>query len=307
MNQVLQEALMSHVPVMAGDFLRLVGAAPGQLLVDLTVGAGGHTRAFLEASAPTGQVLASDRDEHALQLAGANLADVAERVQFTHGDCVSRLRSLAADGVRPDVVLLDLGVSSMQLDQPERGFSLRVDAPLDMRMDRSGGETAAELLARVSEDELVTLLRDGGDVRGARRLAAAVVERRARRPFRTTGDLRELIERLAGRAGGRVHPATQAFQALRMAVNAELPLLIEALPLALQLLPPGAHLAVLAFHSGEDRLVKQAFRAASDAGVAELLTKRPVQAGRDEVRANRRARSAKLRVLRRADQGRSST
>jgi 16S rRNA (cytosine1402-N4)-methyltransferase len=303
---MLEETLMGHVPVMAGEFLRLVDAGPEQLLVDLTVGAGGHTRAFLDASAPTGRVLASDRDERALALARESLADQGERVSLHHADAATRLEQLAEEGVRPDVILMDLGVSSMQLDEPERGFSLRADGPLDMRMDRSTGETAAELLARLSEQELLTLLREAGDVQRAHRVVAAVMERRDRRPFRTTGDLRELIEHVAGRRGGKVHPATQVFQALRMAVNDELGQLALVLERALELLPVGGRMAVLAFHSGEDRLVKRAFRAAKDEGSAELLTRRPERATREEVLSNRRSRSARLRVLRRtSDEGSS--
>jgi 16S rRNA (cytosine1402-N4)-methyltransferase len=304
---MLEEAVMGHVPVMAGEFLRLVDAGPEQLLVDLTVGAGGHTRAFLDASAPTGRVLGSDRDERALALARESLADLSDRVSLHHADAVTRLGQLADEGVRPDVILMDLGVSSMQLDEPERGFSLRADGPLDMRMDPSTGETAAELLARLSEQELLTLLREAGNVQRAHRVVAAVMERRARRPFRTTGDLRELIEHVAGRSGGKVHPATQVFQALRMAVNDELGQLTQVLELALELLPTGGRLAVIAFHSGEDRLVKHAFRAASDAGRAELITRRPERATRDEVLSNRRSRSARLRVLRRTSDEGSST
>lgn len=291
---------MSHVPVMAGEFLRLVGAGPGQLLVDLTVGAGGHSRAFLEASAPTGRVLASDRDEQALALAEASLAPFAQRVQFQHGDAHSRLLALAAASVRADVVLVDLGVSSMQLDEADRGFSLRADGPLDMRMDRRNERTAADLVNGLPEAELASLFAELGEMPKSFRLAAAIVERRRRRPFRTTGDLRELVER-HGPRGGRLHPATRVFQALRMAVNEELPQLRGVLDNALAVLRPGGHLAILSFHSGEDRLVKLAFREARDEGKGELVTPRPVSASSEELRANRRSRSARLRVLRRKD------
>ena len=294
-----RETTMTHVPVMAGEILRLVDAQPGHVLVDLTVGAGGHARAFLEATAPTGRLLGSDRDEAALLLAEAALADLGSRVELVHADSVSRLQELARRDVLVDVVLLDLGVSSMQLDEAQRGFSLRADGPLDMRMDRRQSESAADLVNRLSLDELVGLLQDEGQVPRARRLAEAIVERRRTRPFRSTGDLRELVERVGSRRGGRVHPATQVFQALRIAVNRELTLLSEALPLALERLRPGGHLAVLSFHSGEDRIVKYAFRQFRERGLAELLTPRGVTASPAELRLNRRSRSARLRVIRR--------
>ena len=288
---------MAHVPVMAGEVLELIGARPGMLLVDLTVGAGGHSGAFLEATAPTGKVLASDRDVSACKLAATRLAADAERIEFTHADSVTRLGQLIEAGVRPDAVLLDLGVSSMQLDQVDRGFSLRADGPLDMRMDSSQGPTAANLVNRLGLDQLATVLRDFGDEPRAERIASAIVARRKARPFRSTGDLRDLVEREAGRGRGKIHPATRTFQALRMAVNRELELLAECLPLAARLLAPEGRLAVLAFHSGEDRMVKQAFAAAEAAGWGSRVNRKAVQASREEQRANRRSRSARLRVL----------
>jgi len=292
------EAPMSHVPVMAGEVLQLIGVSAGQVLVDLTVGAGGHTRAFLEASAPDGQVHACDRDREALALAEVNLAPWAGRVSFQHGDSATCLRRLSRLGVRPHAILFDLGVSSMQLDEVQRGFSLREDGPLDMRMDPGQDLTAADVVNRLDAAALEEALRDlGGEPRAAR-IAHALVERRAGRLFRTTGDLRELVEQVLRRRGGRIHPATRTFQAIRMLVNRELPLLQETLPLALELLRGGGHLAVLSFHSGEDRLVKEAFRTASAEGRAQLVTRRPVSASLHEQRSNRRSRSARLRVLR---------
>ncbi len=294
-----REAPMSHVPVMAGEVMDLIGASPGQLLVDLTVGAGGHAQAFLDATGPTGRVIGCDRDPEALALAELRLASFGSRVEFLHGDSSRCLDELAQRGVRPDAILLDLGVSSMQLDEVERGFSLREDGPLDMRMDPGEPITAADLVNESSSDELVRVLRELGEEPRADRLARAIVERRRRRPFRTTGDLRELVELTLRRSGGRIHPATRLFQALRMEVNRELPLLEQSLPRALERLVPGGHLAVLAFHSGEDRVVKRVFRAEAEAGRAELITPKPRTPGRDELRVNRRSRSARLRVLRR--------
>lgn len=292
------EAPMSHIPVMAGEVLQLIGVSAGHVLVDLTVGAGGHSRAFLEASAPGGRVHACDRDAEALSLAEVKLAPYGERADFLHADSVTALKTLAQRGVRPDAVLLDLGVSSMQLDEEERGFSLREDGPLDMRMDPGQELTAADVVNRFSEDELEQALRDLGGEPRAGRIARALVERRAARPFRSTGDLRDLVEKALRRRGGRIHPATKTFQAIRMVVNEELSLLETSMPLALDLLKPGGHLAIISFHSGEDRIVKRAFRQLAQEDGYELVTRRPVSASLQEQRTNRRSRSARLRVIR---------
>jgi 16S rRNA (cytosine1402-N4)-methyltransferase len=285
-----------HVPVMAGDVLAFLLPAPDRVLLDLTVGAGGHAEAFLQASAPTGRVLGVDRDATALELARARLAPFGARARLVHGDFVTALARLSEEGLRPDAVLADLGVSSMQLDDPARGFSLREDALLDMRMDSRQGATAADLLNRASEDELVQMLRDLADEPAAERLARAFVARRRERPFRSTGDLRVVVETTLGSRGGRIHPATRTFQALRMAVNDELGQLTAMLPAALERLAPGGRLVVLSFHSGEDRIVKDFFARAAREG-HELLTRRPQLPGRDEQRTNRRSRSARLRAL----------
>ncbi|HZL98856.1 MAG TPA: 16S rRNA (cytosine(1402)-N(4))-methyltransferase RsmH [Planctomycetota bacterium] len=294
----MTEAPDRHAPVMAVEMPAWLGAAPGRVLVDLTVGAGGHAGDFLRATAPTGRVLACDRDASALEIAKEALADFGERVRFLHGSAPECLARLAAEGLRADAVLLDLGLSSMQLDEPGRGFSLRADGPLDMRMDRSQELTAAGYLNGVPAEALELALREWGGEPSAARVARAIVQRRASRPFRSTGDLRTVIEAALGRRGGRIHPATRSFQAVRIAVNRELELLEQALPAARALLAPGGRLAVLSFHSGEDRIVKRAFRA-FEAGGDELLTPKAVVPGRDETRANPRSRSAKLRVLRR--------
>jgi len=288
---------MGHVPVMAVEVMELLDPRAGQLLVDLTVGAGGHARCFLEATAPTGRVLAADRDSEALALAECNLADLSERVTFQHGDSVSVLRSLIQRGVAPDGILMDLGVSSMQLDDEERGFSLREDGPLDMRMDANQKTTAADIVNRMRPDRLETLLREEGDEHRCRVIVAAIVERRKLRKFRTTGDLRVVIEGALRSKGGRTHPATKTFQALRIATNTELSLIRESLPLAVQCLAPGGRLAVISFHSGEDRIVKHDFRDLAKQGLGAVLTAKPISAERAEVRSNRRSRSARLRAF----------
>ena len=289
---------MSHVPVMAGEVLQLIEASTGQLLVDLTVGAGGHSRAFLDATAPGGQVHACDRDHEALSLAEVNLAAYPDRVEFHHGDSVECLERLIKRGVQADAVLMELGVSSMQLDEEDRGFSLREDGPLDMRMNRTDERTAADVVNRASADELEVALRDLGGEPRARRIVEAIVERRKTRPFRSTGDLRDLVERALRRRGGRIHPATKTFQAIRMLVNRELELLERSLPLSLDVLRPGGYVAFLSFHSGEDRLVKYAFRELASEGKGELVMRKGMTASMAEQRSNRRSRSARLRVLR---------
>ena len=294
----MTEAPGRHLPVMAGEVLTLLGAAPGMLLVDLTVGGGGHAEAFLRATAPTGTVIGCDRDSSALDVARARLADDAERVRLLHGDSVSVLARLHAEGVRAHAVLLDLGLSSMQLDDAERGFSLREDGPLDMRMDKSTGATAAEFLNTASEDAIVRALAEGGDEPQAERIARAIVARRAERPLHTTGDLRTLVEAALGRRYGRVHPATRCFQGVRGVVNRELELLEQALPMALDLLRPAGRLGVISFHSGEDRIVKRVFAEAASGGHA-LVTRKPCVPDRAEAARNRRSRSARLRVVRR--------
>ncbi len=287
---------MNHVPVMAGEVMELIDAPSCSSLLDLTVGAGGHVLAFMALSAPTAQVFACDRDEVALELSRTTLDACGDRVRFLHGDSEQCCRRLIEQGVQVDAVLLDLGVSSMQLDDVDRGFSLRVDAPLDMRMDVTQGQTAGDLVNGSSVDELERILRDGGGEPRARRIAEAIVARRRQRPVRTTGDLRVLVEETLGRRGGRIHPATRVFQGLRMAVNQETQLIERTLPLALQLLAPGGCLAVIAFHSGEDRIVKHFMRDRARAG-DRLLTKRPAGPSPAERRTNRRSRSARLRVL----------
>jgi 16S rRNA (cytosine1402-N4)-methyltransferase len=294
----MTEAPGRHSPVMAVEVPVWLGAAPGHTVVDLTVGGGGHAAAMLRATAPTGTVVACDRDASALALARRTLAEFGARVRYEHGASTDCLARLAAEGLRADAILMDLGVSSMQLDEPGRGFSLRDDGPLDMRMDRSQQQTAADYLNTAAPEALEHALREWGGEPAAARVVRALVQRREQRPFRSTGDLRTAVESALGRRGGRIHPATRVFQGLRMAVNRELELLEQALPLARALLAPGGRLAVLSFHSGEDRIVKQAFRAAEREG-DELLTRKAEVPGREETRSNPRSRSAKLRVLRR--------
>ena len=267
-------------------------------VIDATVGMGGHAEALLMASPASVRLLGLDVDPDALRHAGARLARFGDRVRLAH-ETFRNLRTTAeAHGVaRARAILLDLGVSSHQLEASGRGFSFQKDEPLDMRLDPTRGETAAQLVNRLTEAELVRILVEHGEERHARRIARAIVRRR---PLRTTGDLVAAVRGAVPRAAWprRLHVATRTFQALRVAVNDEPAALRQALRDAPALLEVGGRLGVIAFHSGEDRIVKQTFRALQPAGFAELEPS-PLGPGDDEVRANPRARSAKLRVLER--------
>lgn len=286
---------MEHVPVLVREVTDLL-AVPGiRLLVDATVGAGGHARAFLERQ-PEAMVFGFDRDGEILETARKNLEGFGARVRLRRAAFSELPRALAEEGVRAaDAFLFDLGVSSPQLDLPERGFSFRHDGPLDMRMDRAQRTTAADLVNRLSEKELADLLFELGGERSARRVAAAIVAARRREPIRTTLRLAEIVRR-AVRGRSRIDKATRTFQALRMSVNDEPAELRAGLRAALDALREGGRIVAIAFHSGEDRIVKEFFR---DAGGLVPLARKPVECSEEEARANPRARSAKLRAAER--------
>ena len=289
-----------HEPVMVAETIGLLAPSRGGLFVDCTVGLGGHTRALLEAGAS--KVLGLDRDPEALRVARTRLEAFGDRVELVHGDYRQLGQVLDDRGVAGvDGALADLGVSSMQLDAEGRGFSFRRDEPLDMRMDQSQGPTAAELLAEVGEEELANLIFQHGEERFSRRIARAVVEARREGAITTTGQLARLVRRAVPRRGyQRIDPATRTFQALRIWVNRELEQLDAFLAEACSRLLAGARLAVITFHSLEDRVVKHAFRALAQGGIAlQILTKRPIVPGETELDRNPRARSAKLRAIER--------
>lgn len=302
---------MPHISVMPAEVIELLAPRPGQLAVDCTSGAGGHGVLLLQAIAPGGRLLALDCDPDALELSRQRLeplaASLKTEVAFVHANFQDLRRALNdhANGRAPDAVLADLGVSSMHFDRPERGFSFRNDAPLDMRMNPTQGETAAELLERLAEPEIADLLFHLGGERGSRRVARRIVENRERGlPLRTTGELERLVRgALKVRGHWRIHPATRTFQALRMAVNRELEVLESFLDTTPECLAPGGTLAVIAFHSGEDRLVKHRFKALDQSGRFQLIRKGPVRPSSGECRVNPRSRSAKLRALRRVEAG----
>jgi 16S rRNA (cytosine1402-N4)-methyltransferase len=270
----------------------------GGWVIDGTVGMGGHAEALLESSAPDVRVLGLDVDPEALARASARLARFGDRARLAHAS-FRDIGGVAGqhDATPARAVLLDLGVSSYQLEESGRGFTFSREEPLDMRLDPTRGDTAAALLNRLPEAELARILFEYAEERHARRIARVVVRRR---PLRTTGDLVAAVQAAVPRAAWprRIHVATRTFQAVRMAVNDEPGALRQSLQDAPQLLAEGGRLGVIAFHSGEDRIVKHAFRALASAGFAELEPS-PLTPGDDEVRANPRARSAKLRVLER--------
>jgi 16S rRNA (cytosine1402-N4)-methyltransferase len=314
-----------HTPVMADRSVELLRPRPGALLVDATLGLGGHSERLLAAGAT---VIGLDRDPRALALASDRLAGAGDRLRTIKASFDHLEEALAGAGIglgSVDGVLYDLGVSSLQLDEPERGFSYRHDAPLDMRMDPTTGPTAADVVNGYPVADLARVVRSYGEERFAGRIASFIDSARRRSPLRTTGELVEVVKSAipaAARRGGP-HPARRTFQALRIEVNGELAALERSLPQAIELLAPGGRLVVLSYHSLEDRIVKRALAAAAGAveqpgppglpvdlprpsPVLELLTRRPEVPSPAEVAANPRAESAKLRAAEKINPVRSS-
>ena len=306
-----------HLPVLPAEVLRaLTDPDPGEgWLLDGTLGAGGHTRLLLEA-APRARVLGLDRDATALVLARHRLGPLAERARLVQAGFAEAAEVARAEGIGELAgALLDLGVSSMQLDQAGRGFSFQREGPLDMRRDPTRGPTAREVVATLPEGELADVIYQLGEEPASRQIARAIVVARARHPLETTTDLAEVVREALGGGGGRprsrgahgrrtrLDPATRTFQALRLYVNRELEQLEQGLPAIWGLLRPGARLAVISFHSLEDRPVKLFFRGLKVERRARVLTKKPLRAGEAEVACNPRARSAKLRVAERLPGG----
>jgi 16S rRNA (cytosine1402-N4)-methyltransferase len=305
-----------HIPVLFQAVLDGLRVRPGGRYIDATVGGGGHAAGILAASSPNGWLLGLDRDPAAVESARVRLVSYAGRVELVHCSFGRLAEAARARCFAPvDGVLFDLGLSSLQLDAPPRGFAFRTDGPLDMRFDpTTDGPTATTLVNHLPLEELTALIYRYGEEQHARRIAEAIV---AARPLQTTMDLADAVERVVGRHG-RIHPATRTFQALRIAVNDELATLEAALPQAVEILSPGGRLAVIAFHSLEDRLVKRFMRRESrdcicppDVPVCicnhratlRLIARKPIRPAADEVAANPRARSARLRVAERIANG----
>jgi 16S rRNA (cytosine1402-N4)-methyltransferase len=296
-DEVADVKRYEHSTVMRDELVRALAPQPGGIYVDATLGGGGHTIALLEAE-PKARVIAFDRDREAIAAATEQLAPVADRVTFVHSAFSRWSEELAGRGIGPvDGLLADLGVSSPQLDDADRGMSFRREGPIDMRMDPESGETALELIDRSSDESLADIIFQYGDERRSRRIARSIKKALAGGELRTTLDLRRAIVRAVGPARiGGVDPATRTFQALRIAVNGELDelrQLLESLPAGVK---PGGRVAVLSFHSLEDRAVKRSFAS----GPWIPTTKKPVVPSDEECARNPRARSAKLRVAVRA-------
>ena len=310
---VLQTSASDHVPVLADEVRELLAVQPGETVVDATFGAGGHSALLAADLGSAGRLIAIDRDPSVRTHFDRFKAGAGVSTRLLRGEFSLVLNQLAANDVQADAILLDLGVSSMQLDRPERGFSYAVDAPLDMRMDASAELSARELVNEADERELALIFRRYGEERFARQIARAIVRRRAERPIERTGELVDTIKQAIPTPArfGDGHPAKRVFQALRIAVNDELGALEAALPAAVGMLRPGGRIAVIAFHSLEDRIVKRYFRelargctcppefpicVCGNEPVLRELTRRPVRPSSREVEANPRAASAKLRV-----------
>jgi 16S rRNA (cytosine1402-N4)-methyltransferase len=312
------DAASRHLPVLLGEVLEALEPERGGLFVDCTLGMGGHSEAILDAN-PRTRVVGLDRDAESLALATERLSRFGDRFSGVHADFrrISEVLAEQAPGEPVAGVLADLGISSHQLDETERGFAFSRDASLDMRMDRSEGETAADLVNGLSEEELAGVIFRYGEEPRSRRIARAICREREKGPIETTARLAEIVARASGipRHKQRIHPATKTFQALRIAVNGELEGLDRFLRDAVGVLAsPGGRIAVIAFHSLEDRIVKQTFKALSGycscppglpvcvcgaVALLRLVTRRPVVSSDDEVEKNPRSRSAKLRVAER--------
>ncbi|MBX9628868.1 MAG: 16S rRNA (cytosine(1402)-N(4))-methyltransferase RsmH [Gemmataceae bacterium] len=283
-----------HVPVLAAEVVRLLDPQPGGVWVDATAGGGGHARLIAERLGETGRLIALDQDPGMLEKARRRLDGLpATLVRANFDQLPEVLRNLGVEKV--DGVLADLGFASDQVDDPARGLSFRQDGPLDMRLDPSVGQTAADLVNKLSEGALADIFFEYGEERHSRRVARRIAERRQTKPFETTADLADVVRRSVPRSGG-IDPATRVFQALRVAVNDELGSLDRLLAALPAVVKPGGRAGVISFHSLEDRRVKQAFR---KPGVWEPVNKKPVEAGPDEQARNPRSRSAKLRVAKR--------
>ena len=291
--------MSAHVPVLPVEVSHYLRPERGGLFVDCTVGLGGHARALLEAGAS--RIIGFDRDRDALAIARDTLTPWLDRVELIHADYRDFARALDDRGITTiDGALADLGVSSMQLDGEGRGFSFQRDEPLDMRMDRSSGDTAADLVAHASESELADAIYQYGEERYSRRIARAVIDARQVDPILSTGRLAAIVRRAVPVRGyARIDPATRTFQALRIWVNRELEGLDRVLIALVGRLCEGARLVVISFHSLEDRIAKHTFRGLAQDHRGRVLTKKPVVAGEAELHGNPRARSAKLRALER--------
>jgi 16S rRNA (cytosine1402-N4)-methyltransferase len=300
---------LGHVPVLVEEVLAGLQCKTGGIYVDCTIGQGGLAARILDAAGPDGMLIGIDRDEEALAMTRERLKRFTKQLRLVHGNFRDIKRHIQTFGLSSvDGIVFDLGVSSVQLNDANRGFSFMAEGPLDMRMDRSGETTAAQLLERLSEVELSNIIFQYGEERYARRIARSIARARELRPLRTTAELVSVIRSAVPGSyrHGRIHFATRTFQALRIAVNGELDILADAFRDAADVLSPGGRLCIISFHSLEDRIAKHTLRELSKGPDAVLLikTKRPVVALESEVTSNPRSRSAKLRIAERLPQRR---
>jgi len=300
-----------HVPVMVQEIIDHLIVGSGGLYVDCTLGMGGHASRILMAD-PKSQLYGIDLDPQAIELAKENLKDFGDRVFFIHGNFAELHELLAQHGIsQVDGVLMDLGVSSFQLDTPERGFSFRLPDKLDMRMDPTEGQPISYEINKESADKLATIIREFGEERWAKKIAKSIIMAREKKPITTTTQLAEIIERSVPWSGSSIHPATRTFQALRIYKNSELDNLKNGLEQAIPILKPGDRICVISFHSLEDRIVKHTFRTlergcicpsdipkciCGKIPVIKVVTKQPITPKDEEVKANPRSRSSKMRV-----------
>ena len=298
---------MEHIPVMLSEVCSLMRLGSGKRCIDMTVGLAGHASRILSSIAPDGFLLGLDRDSETLPLAYERLKALGGNFRLEHSDYASIAEVCAKLGLKDfDAILCDCGISSAQLDDPERGFSFEKDAPLDMRMDRNGDLRASDLLNTFEENELADIFFRYGDERFSRPIARAVCQRREKISFSLAGELADLVSGIYYRKGfrrSRIHPATRVFQALRIAVNHEFDSLTRGITGAAGLLAPGGRLVVISFHSGEDRIVKHLFRDFKEKGLGEIVTKKPLVPGEDEIANNPRSRSALVRVFEKGQEG----
>ncbi|MBQ1220502.1 MAG: 16S rRNA (cytosine(1402)-N(4))-methyltransferase RsmH [Peptococcaceae bacterium] len=304
-----------HIPVLFHEIMDIMAPQPGEVFVDCTLGGGGHSRGFLERMGDDGRLIGIDQDTNALQAAGANLAEFGDRVTYVHSNYNNLdeiLNTYAPDGV--DGILFDIGVSSHQLDEKDRGFSYMQDAPLDMRMNQSQNFSAWDVVNTYSEEELHRIIKEYGEERWAKRVAQFIVEFRKEKPVETTGELVDIIKRAIPKGAREEgsHPAKRTFQAIRIEVNDELGVLTRTISVAAKHLKKGGRLGIISFHSLEDRIVKEQFRyLASDCicppelpfcqcdkvSEVKILTRKPVTATKEELEANSRSKSAKFRAV----------
>ena len=304
-----------HIPVLFHEIMDIMAPQPGEVFVDCTLGGGGHSRGFLERMGDDGRLIGIDQDTNALQAAGANLAEFGDRVTYVHSNYNNLdeiLNTYAPDGV--DGILFDIGVSSHQLDEKDRGFSYMQDAPLDMRMNQSQSFSAWDVVNTYSEEELHRIIKEYGEERWAKRVAQFIVEFRREKPVETTGELVDIIKRAIPKGAREEgsHPAKRTFQAIRIEVNDELGVLTRTISVAAKHLKKGGRLGIISFHSLEDRIVKEQFRyLASDCicppelpfcqcdkvSEVKILTRKPVTATKEELEANSRSKSAKFRAV----------